>query len=166
MVANKHSVWTKTEIWLSLVMLIVSMCLATYMLFIKSWVFLVIYWLLWIIVFILGRYLVCRHCNLLGHPCPTWCFGIIGGLLYKRSEKKDFTEIKKSQFFLDVLLIALALIFPIIIYLYYIIVVNLILLDLFLLIVYFIIGIAAFLYHTKCCRKCTIKGCPLGPNHN
>lgn len=65
-------------------------------------------------------------------------------MLYKRSDKKDFTEIKKWGFFLDVSLIALAMVFPIFV------------------IVYFIIGISTFKIHSNGCKKCTVVGCPLG----
>ncbi|TFG05108.1 MAG: hypothetical protein EU539_09765 [Promethearchaeota archaeon] len=166
MAENKYSSWTKNEIWLSLGLLLISMGLASFMLIRKNWIFFFIYWLLWFIVIILGRYLVCRHCNFLGKPCPTWCFGIIGGFLYKRSNKKDFTEIRKSQFFLDVFLIAMALIFPILVYLYLFLTEGLLIFDLFLAIIYFVIGLVVFLFHSKCCTKCPIKGCPLGPKQH
>ena len=158
----KDSPWTNKEIISNLVAIIILISLATFMIFIKSWLLLPIYWLFWILCIIIGRYFTCRHCDFLGKPCSTWCMGILGGMLYKRSDKKDFTEIKKWGFFLDVSLIALAMVFPIIVYGYFFFSEGLSIIDWIFVIVYFIIGISTFKIHSNGYKKCTVVGCPLG----
>jgi hypothetical protein len=162
----KESPWTKEEIYINLITIIISMILASYMMILKSWILILIYWFNWVVVFIVGRYLVCRHCNFLGEKCPSWCLGIIGSLLYKRSDKKDFTETKKCKFFLDVFLIAFAIIFPLIVYIFYFLIEGLILFEWILVIIYFLVGIGVFFIHSRSCTKCTVKGCPIGPKSN
>jgi hypothetical protein len=163
MVETTEGPWTNKEICGNLLAIIISMGLATFMLLLKSWLFLIGYWLIWAIMIIVGRALVCRHCNFLGKKCPTWCMGLIGSKLYKRSDKKDFTEIKIWKFWFDVALIAFAMLFPFIIYVYYIISEGLLLLDILLAIIYLIVGIITMLIHTMGCKKCTVNGCPLRP---
>jgi len=138
------------------------MSLATFMLLLKSWLFVIGYWLIWVILIVVGRALICKHCDFLGEKCVSWCMGILGGMLYKRSDKKDFTEIKKWGFFLDVSLIALAMVFPIIVYGYFFFSEGLSIIDWIFVIVYFIIGISTFKIHSNGCNKCTVVGCPLG----
>jgi hypothetical protein len=128
----------------------------------KNWLFLPLYWFIWIIDFVVGRYVTCRHCEFLGQPCPTWCMGIIGGKLYKRSNKKSFTEIGLWKFFVfDVLFIFLAIIFPYIVYVYSFIIKGSVLIDWMLLIIYSIIVIVTLKMHSSSCKKCPIEGCPL-----
>ncbi len=163
MTETNEAPWTKKEICGNLIAIIISMSLATFMLVLKSWLFLIGYWLIWVVLIIVGRALVCKHCDFLGKPCPTWCMGIIGSKLYKRSDKKDFTEIKIWRFWLDVVFIAFAMLFPLIVYIYYFISEGLLLLDVILAIIYLIVGILTLLIHTMGCKKCIVKGCPLRP---
>ncbi len=162
----KESPWTKKDIRINLIAVIILMILANYLILLKSWTLIFIYWFNWIIVIIVGRYLACRHCDFLGEKCPSWCMGVIGGLLYKRSEKKDFTETKKWKFFLDVFLIAFAIIFPLIVYLFYFLIEGLLLFEWILVIIYLMMAIIVFLIHSRSCKKCTVKGCPIGPKCN
>ncbi len=163
MTETKKTPWTTGEICGNLIAIIISMGFATFILLLKSWFLVIGYWVLWAIVIFVGRALVCRHCDFLGKPCPTWCMGLIGSKLYKRSDKKDFTEIKIWRFWLDVIFIAFALLFPLTVYIYYFISEGIVLLDVILAIIYFIVGITTFLIHTLGCRKCTVNGCPLRP---
>lgn len=163
MTETRESPWSKKEICGNLIAIIISMSIATFILFLKSWLFIVLYWLIWVLIIIVGRTLVCRHCDFLGKPCPTWCMGLIGSKLYKRSNKKDFTEIKIWKFWLDVVFIALVLLFPLIVDIYYLFSEGLSLFDWMCVVIYFIVGMITFLVHTMGCKKCTVKGCPLGP---
>jgi len=163
MTETRNSPWTKKEIRGNMIAILISMSLATFILLLKSLLFLLFYWLIWAIIIVVGRAFVCRHCDFLGKPCPTWCMGIIGSKLYTRSNKKDFTEIKIWKFWFDVGCIALVLLFPLFVYIYYFFSEGLSVLDWMLVSIYFIAGIITFLYHTMGCKKCTVKGCPLGP---
>ncbi|TFG28361.1 MAG: hypothetical protein EU532_05465 [Promethearchaeota archaeon] len=133
------------------------------MLLLKSWMFLIVYGLIWLFIIFVGRALVCRHCDFLGKKCVTWCMGIIGSKIYKLSDKKDFTEIKIWKFWLDVVFIAIALLFPIFIYFYYFFRVGLTLVDWILVVIYFIVGLLTFLIHNIGCKKFIVKGCPFRP---
>jgi hypothetical protein len=153
--------WTRKEICGNLIAISLSIGLATFILLLKSWLFVIGYWLIWVVIIVVGRALVCKHCDYLGKACPTWCMGIIGSKLYKRSDKKDFTEIKIWRFWLDVAFITFAMLFPLIVYIYYIISEGILLLDITLAIIYLIVGIITLVIHTMGCKKCTVKGCPL-----
>ena len=132
------------------------MSFATIIILMKNWLFLHIYWFIWIIDFVVGRYITCRHCEFLGKPCPTWCMGIIGSKLYKRS------EIGLWKFFVfDVLLIFLAIIFRYIVYVYSFIIEGRVLIDWIFLIIYSIIVIITLKMHSTSCKKCPMEGCPL-----
>jgi hypothetical protein len=158
--------WNKNEIILNLLVFVITIILATYMLLLQSWILLIIYWTIWLLFIFLGRFMICRHCDYLGKSCPTLCMGIIAGKLYKRSSKKNFTEIKMWTFYLDVSFLVLAMIFPLIIYVYLFFREGLMLIEWFLVSIYFICGILALLLHSKSCKKCTVEGCPLrGKNH-
>ncbi|TFG09696.1 MAG: hypothetical protein EU535_08855 [Promethearchaeota archaeon] len=166
MTKRKDTPWTKKEICGNVIAIIISIGLATFILLIKSLFFLLFYWSIWLIIIVVGRALVCKHCDFLGEKCVTWCMGIIGSKLYKRSNKKDFTEIKIWKFWFDVGCITIALLFPLFVYIYYFFSEGLSVLDWMLIAIYLIAGIITFLYHTMCCKKCTVRGCPLGPKSN
>jgi len=154
--------WTKKDIWLNLIAIIVLMGLATYMIFVKSWVLLIIYWLIWILYFTVGRYVTCHHCDFLGKACCSWCMGKIGGKLYKRSEKKNFVENGMWKVFVFALsFLFIAELLPIILYLYELFTNGLNLLDWLLLIIYFIIFIVMNAIHlTFGCNRCPTADCP------
>ncbi len=84
--------WSKKELMANVYAIIVLMITATIMLFLKSWVLGIVYWIIWLFYIVVGRGVTCRHCDFLGKPCPTWMMGVIGGKLYKRSDKKHFRE--------------------------------------------------------------------------
>lgn len=153
--------WSKREIWTILFVFVVSMVLATYMLLVKSWVYVAAYWAIWMLFFFLGRFMICRHCDYLTRPCPTLCMGILAGKLFARSNKKDFTEIRTWTFYLDVAFIVAAMIFPLIVYGYFIFREGLTRTEWFLIAVYVVVGITAQVIHSRSCKKCAAGGCPL-----
>jgi len=155
--------WSKRLIQVNLIALIIAMVFSTYMLLIKSWIFVIIYWIAWGLYFTVGRYVSCRHCEFYGKPCTSWCMGLIGGKLYKRSEKKHIFEDKgmlKMMFF-DVSFFVIAALLPVIVYIYYFFISGLSLIDLILLTIYGLIAIVVFLLHQIGCNKCPLKQCPM-----
>ncbi len=163
-----ESPWSRNDIVVNLIAIIILMSYATIILLLKSWMFIPIYWLFWGLYFVIGRYVTCRHCDYLGKACPSWCMGKIGGKLYKRSDKKNFAEagLWKMVIF-DVGFLGLANIFPLVVYFYYYFSEGLTVIDWFLISIYGLIGIIILLIHQKKgCAKCTLP-CPLsGVKHN
>jgi hypothetical protein len=153
--------WTRWEIATIVSLFVFSMVLATYMLSVKSWMFVAIYWAIWILFFSLGRFMVCRHCDYIGRPCPTLCMGMLAGRLFTRSDKKDFTEIRMWTFFLDVSFIVSAMVFPIIVYGCLFFHEGLTAVDRSLSAVYLVIGILVLVFHSRACKRCEAGGCPL-----
>lgn len=156
------SPWTKKDIWANLIAVLILMSLASYMILVKSWVLLIFYWIMWFLYFTVGRYVVCRHCDYLGKPCATWCMGIIGGKLFKRSDKKNFLENGKWKFFVFALsFLFIAGLLPLIVYVYQLFTEGLSIIDWTFLIIYFIIFIIVNIIHLSLgCKKCPIKVCP------
>jgi len=154
--------WSKKDVWLNLIVILILMGLATYMILVKSWILLIIYWLVWVLYFTVGRYVTCRHCDFLGKACCSWCMGIIGGKLYKRSDKKNFVENGMWKVFLFALsFLFAALIFPIVYYFYILFTDSLSVVDWTLLIIYFIMFIITLAIHQSFgCNKCSIVECP------
>jgi len=157
----KDSPWSKNVIILNLVAIICLMSLATYMILVKSWIFLLIYWVNWILFFTVGRYFSCRHCDFHGKACPSWCMGIIGGKLYKRSNKKNFCEdggLLKAILF-DITFLMLGIFFPYLIYMYYSLTDVLTLVDWVLLGIYSLLVVFTLGIHHKGCKKCPNDEC-------
>ena len=159
--------WSKNLIRANLITLVVAMIFGTYILILISWISLIIYWVFWLVFFTLGRYVSCRHCDFLGKPCPSWCMGIIGGKLFKRSQKEHIFEDKgmlKMAFF-DIAPFAVAALLPIIFYIFNRFSVGLSFFDWILLIIYGIIVVVAFTLHQMGCNKCPIGQCPLSKSN-
>ena len=154
--------WTEEEIRHNVLAVVSLMILASILLVIQSWLFLPFYWLFWVLYFTVGRYFTCRHCDFLGKPCPSWCMGIIGGWLYKRTDKKDFLENGpwKALFF-DVAFLALANIYPYLVYGWILFQSGLNWLDWILLAIYSVLGFLTLYVHSRGCRKCPVEACPL-----
>lgn len=153
--------WTKKDIWLNLITILIVMGLATYIILAKSWVLLIIYWLVWILYFTVGRYVTCRHCDFLGKACSSWCLGIIGGKLYRRSDKKNFAENGMWKVYLFSLSFLFTVwIFPIVYYFYILFTDGLSVVDWALLIIYFIMFIISAIRLLSGCKKCPIVKCP------
>ncbi len=155
------SPWSKKEICINVVFMAALILFGSILLFLKNIWLLLAYWGLWGVVIIVGRGLACRHCDLLGKACPTWGFGIIGGLLYSRSDKKDFTEIRIWKFYLDVVFIAIAMLFPVFVYLSFLFIGQNFIFNLMGALIYLILGLLTFIVHSYSCKKCPIPGCPL-----
>ncbi|TFF89628.1 MAG: hypothetical protein EU548_07155 [Promethearchaeota archaeon] len=159
--ANDHP-WSKKEILANFVSILILMIYATIILLLKSWFSLLLYWAFWGLYFTVGRYVTCRHCDFLGRACCSWCVGIIGDKLYKRSNAKSFPEVGLWKMLLfDVSFLLLANIHPIIIYGISFLLNGIILIDLILLSIYALLGIITLSIHDQGCKKCPIKGCPL-----
>ena len=155
--------WTKKDIWLNLIAVLILMGLATYMILVKSWILMIIYWLVWVLYFTVGRYVTCRHCDFLGKACCSWCLGIIGGKLYKRSDKKNFAENGMWKVFLFALsFLFTVMLFPIVYYFYILFTDSLSVVDWALLIIYFIMVLIMNAIHMFFgCKKCPIVECLL-----
>lgn len=158
--------WSKKEVYVNLIAMITLMSFGSFILIIKSWIFLAIFWIFWILYFTVGRYVTCRHCDYLGKACCSWCVGIIGGKLFKRSKKKSFPEagIWKMLLF-DVSFLALATLTPYFTYTIFFLNEGLLLIDWIYLGIYSILGIITLATHSKGCKKCPIDGCPLSGMH-
>lgn len=155
--------WSKKLVQANLIALFVAMGFATYMLLIKSWIFVVIYWILWLLFFTIGRYVSCRHCQFHGKPCTSWCMGIIGGKLYKRSNKEHIFENKGllKMLLFDVSFFVVVALLPVLIYTSFFFTVGLNFTDWVLLSVYGIIAVVVFILHQMGCNKCPTEQCPL-----
>jgi len=155
--------WTKKDVYINFFALITTMVIGTLVLALKSWLFLLIFWILWVLYAVVGRYVTCRHCDYLGKACPSWFMGIIGGKLYKRSDKKCFPEVGLWKMIVfDVSFLASATLLPIILYTVLLFSEGLLAIDWVLLIVYTIIGLITLTLHSALgCKKCPITGCPM-----
>ena len=78
--------WSKKEIYANLIAIFTLMIYGSILLLLKNWWGLVLFWIFWILYLIVGRYVTCRHCDYLGKPCCSWCVGVVGEKLYKRSK--------------------------------------------------------------------------------
>ncbi|HUY01152.1 MAG TPA: hypothetical protein VMV49_16450 [Candidatus Deferrimicrobium sp.] len=163
---TENSPWTSFDININLILLFIFLGFATFILAIKSWIFLVVFWVFILLYIVVGRYVTCRHCDYLGKPCPSWCMGIIGAKLYKRSEKENFCkEGFLIPFLCDILVLIIAVAIPIMTYLIELWTVGLRLVDWIILIIYIvIIGVTLVMHSITGCKKCTIKDCPLSGN--
>jgi len=155
--------WTKKEVYVNFIALLTTIAIGTILLLLKSWLFLIFFWILWILYAVVGRYVTCRHCDFLGKACPSWFMGIIGGKLYKRSDKKCFPEVGLWKMFVfDVSFLALATLLPIIVYIFSFFSVGLLISDWILFFIYGAVGLLTLGLHSKLgCSKCPINGCPL-----
>ena len=154
--------WTKFEILINLIVMLVYLAFSTAMLIIRaSWLFLIIFWVMIILYMTVGRYTTCRHCEYLGKPCPSWCMGIIGAKLYTRSEKENFCKDGfLIPFLTDILFLIIAFACPLIAYL-----LNwdfLLLTDWVFIVVYIVILLGVLGLHSLAgCKNCPIEDCPL-----
>ena len=158
--------WTKKDVYINFIALITTLVMGTITLALKSWLFLLIFWLLWALYAVVGRYVTCRHCEYYGKACPSWLMGLIGAKLYKRSDKKCFIEggLWKMIVF-DVSFMTIAILLPIILYISLLFSEGLLALDWIILIVYTISGLMTLMLHSALgCRKCPIKECPMCRN--
>ena len=156
----EESPWTTFDNAINLVLMIVLLVYATFMLVIKaSWLFLALFWVMILLYMTVGRYTTCRHCDFLGKACPSWCMGIIGAKLYKRSEKENFCKDGfLIPFLTDVLFLFIGFACPIIAYF----IAGLLLFDWMILIIYIVLLVATLGVHWLAgCRKCPIKDCPM-----
>ena len=155
--------WTKKEIYANFIALLTTIILGTISLLIMNWGYVLLFWVFWILYAVVGRYVTCRHCDFLGKPCPSWFMGIIGGKLYKRSEKKCFPEagIWKMIIF-DVSFLVGATLLPIIIYILSFLTKGFLMTDAIIIFIYGIVGLITLSIHSKFgCSKCPIEQCPL-----
>ncbi|NVM30711.1 MAG: hypothetical protein HWN65_17860 [Candidatus Helarchaeota archaeon] len=163
---TEESSWTRLDIVVNLISMIILMTFGTFILVIKCWRCVLAWAILWGLYIIVGRYVTCRHCDYLGKPCPSWCMGIIGGWLYERSEKKNFCEDGYFKLFVfDILFMVLAILIPYIKYIIDFIRVVVFISDVILIIIYTVIVVITLVLHQKFgCRKCSIIDCPLNAN--
>ena len=154
--------WSKKEVYINLIAILSLVIYGSVILLLKNWLGAIIFWIFWFLYLIVGRYVTCRHCDYLGKACCSWCVGIVGGKLYKRSKLRSFPEagLWKMLVF-DVLWIALATITPYFVYAYYYLVEGLTVIDWILLGIYSLIGLITLWIHSRGCKKCPITGCPM-----
>ena len=154
--------WSKKEVTANLIAIFTLLVYGSIIILLKNWFGLIIFWIFWVLYLVVGRYVTCRHCDYLGKACCSWCVGIVGGKLYKRSKLRSFPEagLWKMLIF-DVLWLALATITPYVLYAYYFFTEGLPLIDWILLGIYTVIGFITLGIHNRGCKKCPITGCPL-----
>jgi len=158
-----ESPWSSFDIKINFIMFIVQVVYSTVILLLYNWIFLVIYWIFWGLYMTLGRYVTCRHCEYYGKACPSWCMGLIGAKLFKRSEKENFCQDGFAiPFVFDVLFLIIALMIPLIMFLYVFLVQGLNLVDWTLLIINIVISVLMIGTHMQTgCKKCNITDCPM-----
>ena len=154
--------WSKKEVYANLLAILTLLVYGSIIILLKSWIFLIAFWIFWLLYLVVGRYVTCRHCDYLGKACCSWCVGIVGGKLYKRSKLQSFPEagLWKMLVF-DVLWLALATLTPYFLYGYYFLIDGLQLIDWTLLAIYSIVGAIMLWIHNRGCKKCPITGCPM-----
>jgi len=166
---TKGSPWTSFDIRINLIIVLILIGFSIVILAVKFlWVFLGLYILCWGLYIVVGRYVTCRHCDFLGKPCPSWCMGILGGKLYKRSNKRNFCVeggfIPAVLF--DISFLIIAVFIPIIAYIVQLLTVGLLALDYVLLTVYLILALLTLIMHSLTgCKKCPIADCPMSGNN-
>lgn len=94
--------------------------------------------------------------------------GILGGKLYKRSNKRNFCVeggfIPAVLF--DISFLIIAVFIPIIAYIVQLLTVGLLALDYVLLTVYLILALLTLIMHSLTgCKKCPIADCPMSGNN-
>lgn len=159
---TEESPWSKFDLLINLVLLLIWLSFSTVLLILKSaWLFLALFWVVFVGGYmVLGRYVTCRHCDFLGKPCPSWMMGIIGGKMFSRSDKKNFCVdggfIKAAL--LDMSFLILAVLLPLLAY----ILAGIQPFDWVLLGLYLILVLALLIVHSLTgCKKCPIADCPL-----
>ncbi|MDD1776602.1 MAG: hypothetical protein LUQ65_00410 [Candidatus Helarchaeota archaeon] len=166
---TEKSPWTTFDIRINLTIVLILIGFSIFMLALKAfWVFLGLYILCWGLYIVVGRYVTCRHCDFLGKACPSWCMGILGGKLYKRSTKRNFCV--EGGFIhavlLDISFLIIAVSIPIIAYIVQLLTIGLLTLDYILLAVYLILALLTLIMHSLTgCKKCPIADCPMSGNH-
>ncbi len=161
---NEESPWSSIDVAVNLIILGAVIGFSLFILITKmAWVFLGIWVTMLLLYIFVGRYVTCRHCDFLGKPCPSWCMGIIGGFLYKRSEKKNFCEDGILNLVLfDISFLIVAMLIPIIVYVIQLVSFGLLLVDWTIFSIYIVLVLVALGTHSiKGCRKCPIEDCPL-----
>lgn len=81
--------WSRNTMLLNSLVFYPMVFLGGYVLWGKSSVIFWIYSAIWIGIFTLGRYLVCRRCKYYGMDCPTFGFSHIARI-FRRDESKGF----------------------------------------------------------------------------
>ena len=166
---TEESPWTAFDIRSNLIMVLILIGFSIVILAMKFlWVFLGLYVLCWGLYIIVGRYVTCRHCDFLGKPCPSWCMGILGGKLYKRSNKRNFCV--EGGFIyavlFDISFLIIAVFIPIIAYITELFTVGLLALDYVFLAIYLILALLTVIMHSLTgCKKCQISECPMSGSH-
>lgn len=161
------SPWSIKEIKINLVLMLLLIIYASIIIIMISWINLIIYWIFWALYLIIGRYVTCRHCDFLGKACNSWCVGIIGGKLYKRSDKACFPDAGIwKMFFFDVSFILIAVLYPFFVYGFILLGFGFNLFYILLISIYAFLAGAVLITHDKGCKKCPIEKCPLSKTYN
>ena len=162
----EESPWSSWDVRLNFIAIVILWAFGTYILAIKCWIMLIVFWIFWALYFTIGRYMTCRHCDFLGKPCPSWNVGILAKMMgMKRSEKKNFYEEGNLKLILfDVSFLLLAILVPYIKYVYDFFLYGVGTFDLVLLIIYSTIVVIVLLLHSQLgCKKCPLDGCLMNP---
>jgi hypothetical protein len=166
---TEKALWTSIDIRINLITLFILVGFSTFMLVIKAqWVLLILYYVCWGLYIVVGRYVTCRHCDYLGKACPSWCMGILGGKLYKRSAKRNFCV--EGGFIygvlFDISFLLIAVFIPVFAYLVQALQGGLVAVDYVLLVIYIILALLTVILHSLTgCKKCPIADCPMSGNH-
>ena len=83
--------WPRSVMLLNIALGLASLLLGGYILWQTSPPFFWPYLAVWIGVLTVGRYFVCRSCPYYGQDCPTYGWGHLARLMYRRDETRDST---------------------------------------------------------------------------
>jgi len=84
--------WPRSVMLLNIALGLASLLLGGYILWQTSPPFFWPYLAVWIGVLTVGRYFVCRSCPYYGQDCPTYGWGHLARLMYRRDETRGFNS--------------------------------------------------------------------------
>ena len=84
--------WPRSVMLVNLAFMVPLVGLGAWILWETAWVLFWLYLAVWVGILTLGRYFVCRTCPCHGRDCPSYGYGHLAALLFKRDETRGFNN--------------------------------------------------------------------------
>lgn len=152
--------WPRRAMLLNLALWLASVVLGSYILWQTTLLFFCLYLAVLIGILTVGRYFVCRTCPYYGQDCPTYGWGHLARLMFRRDETRGFNS---RAAVIDFAAILAAALLPVIAWAIGFSgkVADFGTTEHILMGIYLLLVISAFLVHqTTGCSKCELEECP------
>jgi hypothetical protein len=145
---------------LNLALWLPSLLLGCYILWQTTLLFFGLYLAAWVAILTVGRYFVCRTCPYYGQDCPSYGWGHLARLMFRRDETKGFNS---RACVIDFAANVVAILLPVLAWVlsFFGRIADFGTTEHILAGIYLVLVISAFLVHqTTGCSKCELEECP------